>query len=138
MDKCPGVRPISIGETIRRLTAKCASCVAGAETKNTCGTDQLCAGLEAGTEGGMHDITMEWDEHKHEEDWGFLIADARNAFNEPSRDQMPWNARHLWPSGARFTFNCCRHFANLLVQNGDGTVLVILGREELPRETRSA
>ena len=58
MDKCPGARPISIGETIRRLTAKCVIHVAGAEAKNACGTDQLCAGLEAGTEGGTHDITM--------------------------------------------------------------------------------
>ena len=31
-----------------------------------------------------------------------------------------WTVRHLWPSGARFTFNCYRHHSLLLVRAKDG------------------
>ena len=35
---------------------------------------------------------------------------------------MLWAIRHEWPSGAQFTFNCCRHWATLVVRDtGDGS-----------------
>ena len=30
---------------------------------------------------------------------------------------MLWAVRHEWPSGARFTYNCYRHWATLVVRN---------------------
>ena len=114
---------------MRQLIAKCVTHAAGAEAKNACDTDQLYAGLEAGIEGGMHDIDMEWELREQDEDWGFLLVDARNAFDKLIRKQMPWSARHLWPSGARFTFNCCRHHATLMMQNGNDTALIIFSRK---------
>ena len=41
LDKCLGVRPVSIGETWRRLFAKCILSEAGEEATEACGTDQL-------------------------------------------------------------------------------------------------
>ena len=46
--------------------------------------------------------------------------DARNAFNEMDRSLMLWTIRHEWPQGARFTFNCYRHWAILFVRGQDG------------------
>ena len=40
-----------------------------------------------------------------DEDWGFLLIDARNAFNEENRAAMIWAVWYQWPSGAQFTFN---------------------------------
>jgi hypothetical protein len=34
----------------------CQMCSIGSEANNACGTDQLCAGLEAGIEGAVHAI----------------------------------------------------------------------------------
>ena len=51
LDKCPGVRPVGVGEIWRRLLAKCVLVVAGGEAKEACGSEQLCAGLEEGIEG---------------------------------------------------------------------------------------
>jgi hypothetical protein len=61
---------------------------AGQEVKNACGDDQLCAGLEAGIEGGIHAVNQWWKEIELEERNGFLLVDARNAFNEKSRAAM--------------------------------------------------
>ncbi len=56
LDKCPGVRLVGGGETWRRATAKILLLVACAEAQEACVLDQLCAGLEAGIEGGIHAI----------------------------------------------------------------------------------
>ena len=56
LDKCPGVRPLGIGDIWRRGIAKCALKVCGEDAKAACGSTQLCAGLEAGIEGAMHAV----------------------------------------------------------------------------------
>ena len=122
MDKQPGIRPVRVGETWRRLMAKCLLKVAGPESKTACGTTQLAGGLEAGIEGAIHVMRVLWEDHKKEEDWGFLLIDACNAFNEENRTAMLWAVRNEWPSGAQFTFNCYRHWAMLVVRDiGDGS-----------------
>ena len=50
-----------------------------------------------------------WEEHKKEEDWGFLVIYGRNTFNKENQTAMLWAVRHKWPSGAQFTFNCYLH-----------------------------
>ena len=60
LDKCPGVRPVGIGESWSRLFAKCVLKVSVGEAKEACGVKQLCAGLEAGIEGGIHAMKLLW------------------------------------------------------------------------------
>jgi hypothetical protein len=149
LDKQPGVRPVAIGEIWQRCIAKGNLVGSGAEAKGTCGSVQLCAGLEAGIEGALHAVRLRaetnesmqfrareiddelWEDEREEgEDppWiaeaegdprgeteygpeGLTLVDARNGFNELSRYAMLWIARHRWPKGARFAFNCYRHYA---------------------------
>ena len=40
-DKCLGVRPVRVGETLRQILEKCVLAMAGEEAKETCRTDQL-------------------------------------------------------------------------------------------------
>ena len=129
LDKCPGIRPIGIGEIWRRLFAKCLLKVTGAEATEACGTDQLCAGLKSGIEGGVHAMQEVWDEHRMEEEWGVLLIDASNAFNEKERKGMLWTVRHEWPSGARFLFNVYRHHSALVIRNNNGIGAFILSKE---------
>ena len=56
--------------------------MAGLEAKVACGTTQIAGGVEAGIEGTIHAIRVLWEEHAQEEDWGFLLIDACNVFNE--------------------------------------------------------
>ena len=61
--------------------------------------------MEAGIEGGIHAVRILWQKHAQEEDWGFLLIDARNTFNEENRTAMLWAVRFKSPSGVRFAFN---------------------------------
>ena len=56
LDKRPGVRPVGIGETLRRALAKLVMRAVGEQAKTACGILQLCAGLEAGIEGDTHAV----------------------------------------------------------------------------------
>jgi hypothetical protein len=42
---------------------------------------------------------------------------------------MLWTARHRWPKGARFSFNCYRHYARCLVRNPGSEPSILLSRE---------
>ena len=126
LDKQPGIRPVGVGETWRRLMAKCLLMVAVPRAKAAYGTTQLTGGVEAGIEGAIHVIRVLWEEHQNEECWVFLLIDVLNMFNEENRTAMLWSLRHQWPSGAQFTFNCYRHWSTLVVPdtgNGSGHLL---------------
>jgi hypothetical protein len=111
------------------LLAKCVLVESASEATEACGTDQLCAGLKSGIEGAVHASADMWEEHKQEEDYGFLLIDAKNAFNAFNRIQMLWTVRHEWAKGARFTFNCYKHWAILVVRDAGGTGTIIHSKE---------
>ena len=123
LDKCPGVRPLGIGEIWRRAVAKCLMEVCGQEAMEACGSDQLCGGLAAGIEGAIHAMKALWKEFaEDDEPWGVLLVDARNGFNELNRYVILYAVRHFWPSGARFVFNCYKCFSHLVLRGGERLV----------------
>ena len=94
-----------------------------------CQDYQLCAGLKAGIGGVIHGVQALWDENLSTEEWGFLLADAKNTFNEIHRVGMLWTVRHIWPSVAPFAFNCYRHWSSLVLKNSNGTASILHSRE---------
>ena len=109
-----GIRPIGIGDIFCRAAATVVVVVVSLSAITSCDADQLCAGLKAGVESGVHAVSGLWAEMDKEEEQGFLLIDAENVFNSLPRVNMLRNVRHLWPKGARFAFNLyC--FANLLI-----------------------
>ena len=47
-----------------------------------CGSDQLCAGLQVGSEGAIHGMNELFSTHQEQySEWGVLLVDAANAFN---------------------------------------------------------
>ena len=99
---------------------------AGPQATETCGAEQLCAGLKIGYKGGIHGMSALWDELSAGKNYGFLLIDADNGFNAFSRILMLWTICHLWPAGARFAFNCYKFQSLLLIRDPGGTDFLFL------------
>ena len=54
IDKCPGVRPIGICETARRIISKAVLFAIRGDIQDAAGSLQLCAGQIAGIEAAVH------------------------------------------------------------------------------------
>ena len=116
-DKIPGVRPLRIGDIIRRLVAKCGLAVAGQEAMRACGTDTICTRLEAWIEGGIHFIHQLQNKNLQDQDpWGMFLIDAHNTCNKSNKMMMLWVAHHEWPSGCQMILNFYRHHSSLVIR----------------------
>ena len=58
LDKQQGVQPVTIGEIWHRLITKGNLIGSGVEAKGTCGSIQLCVGLEASIKGALHAVHL--------------------------------------------------------------------------------
>uniref|UniRef100_A0A1X7TG66 Reverse transcriptase domain-containing protein n=1 Tax=Amphimedon queenslandica TaxID=400682 RepID=A0A1X7TG66_AMPQE len=90
LNKNPGVRPIGIGETLRRIVGKAVCWMTRGDAEVSCGVDQLCAGVKIGIEAAFHAVNDLFDSDSGE-DWGLLTIDASNAFNSINRIALLWN-----------------------------------------------
>ena len=54
LDKCPGVRPIGIGEVARRIIGKAILAIIADDIQEAAGFQQVCAGQQAGCEAAVH------------------------------------------------------------------------------------
>ena len=99
LDKCPGVQPVGVGETLKRVVGKVIWLATKLDAKEVCGgISQLCAGTGAGIEGAsaVHALNQLFEEN-HQNKWGVLMVAAENAFNSLNRTAALWNVRVLWP-----------------------------------------
>ena len=60
LDKRPGVRPIGIGEVVRRIIGRAILTVTSKTIEQAAGSLQLCAGQECGIEGAIHAICIKY------------------------------------------------------------------------------
>ena len=60
LDKCPGIRPIGVGEVSRRIIAKAVMSVVKEDVTHAAGALQVCAGQEGGVEAAIHAIYYIW------------------------------------------------------------------------------
>src|SRR4051812_48575287 len=54
IDKCPGLRPVGVGEMARRIIGKAVMAVTGKHVQESVGALQLCAGHPVGIEAASH------------------------------------------------------------------------------------
>ena len=115
LSKNPGVRPIGIGETVRRIIAKA---ITKHDVKEAVGSLQLCAGQVSGIEAGIHTTRHLFENSSTE---AALLVDASNAFNCLNRQVALHNVRHICPSMATVLINTYREPSELFM---DGSVLL--------------
>ena len=81
LDKCLGVKPIEIGETLHRIIGKAVCIATRLNAALVCGSDQLCAGLQVSIEGAIYGMNEMFSTHQDQDSgWGVLLVDAANAF----------------------------------------------------------
>ena len=92
LDKNPGVRPIGICESVRRIIAKAVLSVLRGDIIEAAGSLQLSAGQVAGVEAAVHAVRQSFHADDTE---GLLLVDADNAFNSLNRQTALFNIMSL-------------------------------------------
>ena len=103
LDKNPGLRPICIGEILRRIAGKFIVSHIRNDLISSVGSLQVCAGREAGCESIIHAMHKIYEEEASEI---ILLVDASNAFNSVNRKTFLHNVGIICPPLAKFVQNC--------------------------------
>ena len=112
LDKNPGVRPIGVGEVVRRIIGKAVLGLLKEDVQRATGYIQLCAGQECGSEVAIHAMREVFSNDDNE---GVLLADASNAFNCLNRQATLINIHVLCPPLARILTNTYRQQSPLFI-----------------------
>ena len=118
LNKNPGVRPIGIGDTARRIIAKAVLSIAAPEIQDASGCLQLYGGQMSGIEAAVHATRSAFREDNVE---AILLVDATNAFNRINRQVALQNIRRLCPTIATILINSYRSNTDLFM---DGEVIL--------------
>ena len=110
-----GIRPIGIGEVLRRIVGKTIVGEIKPEIMESSGSLQLCGGQKAGCEAAAHAMREIFES---EETDAVLFIDASNAFNSLNREALLHNIKYLCPPMATYLSNCYRTPARLFVTGG--------------------
>ena len=113
-----GIRPIGIGEVIRRIMGKCVLSILKEDIKTAAGLLQTCCGLESGIEACIHGMAQIFESEECE---AILLVDAKNAFNLLSRKVALNNIAYSCPEIHTFLNNSYKCPASL--HTGDGNPL---------------
>ena len=102
------MRPIGVGEVIRRIVGKAILSVIGYDIQKAAGAIQLCPGQQVGCESAVHDmkemfanpdtkgILKEMFVNPDTKD--ILLVDANDAFNNLNRNAALLNIKSICPS----------------------------------------
>ena len=105
--KCGGLRPIAVGEVLRRLTSKCVSRAFHSQTSSILAPLQLGVGIPAGCKAIVHAVSnMLADTAVLPTDHITLLVDFSNAFNLVDRGIMFMEIRQRIPYMAAWMESC--------------------------------
>ena len=105
--KCGGLRPIAVGEVLRRLTSKCVSRAFHSQTSSILPPLQLGVGIPAGCKAIVHAVSnMLADTAVLPTDHITLLVDFSNAFNLVDRGIMFREIRQRIPYMAAWMESC--------------------------------
>lgn len=118
LNKCPGVRPIGIGETACRILGKAIAVATSDDIQDAAGPLQVCAGHLSGCEAAVHAMRRVFETPGTD---AVILVDASNAFNSLNRQTALRNIQQLCPTLSKVLINTYREDVNLFI---DGEVLL--------------
>jgi len=114
LNKDPGVRPIGIGETLRRIVGKAISWHIKTEVTDAAGPLQVAAGLKSGAEAACHAMRQMFEEEGTD---AIILVDATNAFNVMNRTVALHNVRIICPEAANYLINIYRLPTKMVIKD---------------------
>ena len=105
LDKNPGVRPIGVGEILRRVVGKCIGWVLKDDIQDCAGPLQVATGLQSGAEAAIHAMREIFENNETD---AVILVDASNAFNSLNRNAALHNVRILCPQFSYILTNTYR------------------------------
>ena len=121
----PGVRPIGVGEVLRRLVGKLLISVIKDDITTAAGPIQTCTGVKAGIEAAIHTMRQVFENENTE---AILLVDAENAFNNLNRKAALLNIKEICPPFYRYLQNTYQKPAKLIIP-GEDKYDIILSEE---------
>ena len=115
LDKNPGIRPIGVGEVLRRIVGKTIAGFFKEEIKEAAGPLQVCAGHSAGSEAAIHAMGQVFVEEGTD---GILLIDASNAFNQMNRSVALHNIQITCKEMSLYIINTYRSSSRLFICGG--------------------
>ena len=115
LDKNPGVRPVGIGEVLRRIIGKTLMTVLKSDITRAAGVSQVCAGHPSGCEAAIHAMRKVFSSMSTD---AVLLVDADNAFNRLNRAVALHNIRYTCPPLATILSNIYRAPSRLFITGG--------------------
>lgn len=116
LDKNPGLRPIGVGEVLRRIIGKVVMSVVKKDVVMSAGSLQLCAGQVAGIDAAIHAMREINDADDTE---AVLLVDASNAFNSLNRHAFLHNISIICPQISIYVNNCYKIPPRLFIIGGE-------------------
>lgn len=126
LNKNPGIRPIGIGETLRRIIGKTVSWLVKPEAMEAAGPLQVAAGIKSGSEAAVHAMRELFDDDESE---ALILVDAKNAFNGMNRYVALHNVRYLCPEISLYLINTYRNPSRLIIKSDGSSKCEIASNE---------
>lgn len=114
LDKKPGLRPIGVGEVLRRIMGKVVMRTFSEDVANASSDSQMC-GRSSGSEAAIHAMRRMFQDNNTE---AVIMVDAANAFNNLNRKVLLHNIQFVCPEISTYVINCYSTPARLFVTGG--------------------
>ena len=95
LDKDPGIRPVGVGEVLRRIIGKSILMIIKRDVMPAAGVAQVCVGHSAGCEAAIHALRQMSEAVATD---GVLLVNAENTFNRLNRAVALHNIQYTCPA----------------------------------------
>ena len=123
-DSGKGIRPIGIGEVLKRVIGKAVMSHLKRDVMGSAGTLQACSGQRAGCEAAIHSMRKVYEDPATE---CVLLIDATNAFNSMNRAVALHNIEFVCPPLAMYLRNTYSEAVNLFIRDKGDVITLQAG-----------
>ena len=110
-----GVRPVGVGEVVRRIIGGSVTRTLSEDIQNACGLIQTCSGLQSGIDSAVHAMKKVFS---HEWCEAVLLVDAENAFNRLNRKEALKNIQISCPPMFKYLHNTYQESTKMYLSDG--------------------